>query len=353
MLNIEDKTVFFRVDANSSIGSGHAMRCLSIAQQIEACGGKAIFVVSDEESLAFVRARGMTVTSIPEGIVPFSPEDGAGLAALTEEFGVSAVLVDSYAVSENFFAAFVASFDKRKLFYIDDLFDPRHGMLSAPHRWDVGGVVNYGFGAAERSYHSAYAGTGTLLYLGPRYAPIRPQFAFSEACIADDVCRVLVTCGSTNPGMTLEKMVEGCLDALPSAQMDVVVGSFATFDMYVPSQVAIHRGVTDMSPLMRQADLALSSAGSVLYELCAAGVPTVTVPIVENQMPNALGFERQSLGRVLSKDFSARDVKGAIIKIAGDRDGRLASAAMMQQAVDGEGTKRIAGLLLSVTIPDT
>lgn len=38
-----------------------------------------------------------------------------------------------------------------------------------------------------------------------------------------------------------------------------------------------------MSELMQQCDMAVSAAGSTLYELCACGMPTITYVLADNQ----------------------------------------------------------------------
>ena len=46
-------------------------------------------------------------------------------------------------------------------------------------------------------------------------------------------------------------------------------------------------------------DLVISAAGTTLYELYTLGVPTIVVPIVENQLANAKGYEKTGIGKAL------------------------------------------------------
>ena len=75
-----------------------------------------------------------------------------------------------------------------------------------------------------------------------------------------------------------------------------VVGVFCRFEDFVSAQepsVHVFRNLDDLAPLMREADLVVSAAGTTLYELCAVGVPTVTVPVVDSLLANVCGFDKR------------------------------------------------------------
>ena len=46
--------IFFRVDSNNMIASGHIMRCITIAKEVIRRGYKAKFLISDNESISFL-----------------------------------------------------------------------------------------------------------------------------------------------------------------------------------------------------------------------------------------------------------------------------------------------------------
>ena len=75
-----------------------------------------------------------------------------------------------------------------------------------------------------------------------------------------------------------------------------VVGVFCRFEDFVSAQepsVHVFRNLDDLAPLMREADLVVSAAGITLYEPCAVGVPTVTVPVVDSLLANVCGFDKR------------------------------------------------------------
>ena len=50
--------LYIRSDGNEKIGTGHIMRCLSIADAVREAGGTCIFVIADSKMEAVIRANG-------------------------------------------------------------------------------------------------------------------------------------------------------------------------------------------------------------------------------------------------------------------------------------------------------
>lgn len=294
-----DETVYYRVDGDSSIGAGHIVRCVSIAQEVEAQGGKAVFVSTNEESVKILQKYNfepLLVGGDPRHLGKF---DAQKLADVMD--GDTSVLVDSYGITNEFFDT-CADLDL-KVAYIDDMYTFETGSLSDPVRRNVRVLINYSFGFSEEDYDNVYKGTSTKLLIGPKYAPVRKVFRekADQYQVRDKVENVLITTGSTNPNKSLEKMAQGCRDALSDAHISVVVGPNASFDSSLVSKLNLHliKGATDLSDYMFGSDLVISAAGTTLYELYTLGVPTIVVPIVENQLANAKGYEKTGIGKAL------------------------------------------------------
>lgn len=50
--------VWIRADGNEHIGTGHVMRCLAIAEALEAAGVQVCFVMADDAAAKLVKSRG-------------------------------------------------------------------------------------------------------------------------------------------------------------------------------------------------------------------------------------------------------------------------------------------------------
>ena len=273
--------IIIRADANSWLGSGHVIRCLSISKELVRFGYKTFFAVSDEEAKCFVEQRGGSASVISGDPSHFVFDDGARIVHFANEVGAEIVLIDSYAVTDEFFAGIASKKASCKIAYIDDLYTFERGHLIRPHRWPVDLLIDYLLYADPRSYKNIYGGTDTETLIGPAFAPIRSHFANFTGESAYNGENILITTGSMNPGNLLERIVDACLE-LPSCKtINVVVGSQASF--VPPSEdrrISVLRGIDDLAPYMQKADLVVSAAGTTLYELSAVGVPTLAILMV-------------------------------------------------------------------------
>lgn len=294
-LHLQDKAsmgpTLIRVDANARIGSGHAMRCLTIAARIRSDKQPVTFAVSDGESYSFLKSLGEEPLMLGGTATELSAADGAALAESAAKIHAKHVLIDSYGVDDAFFNTLSATMSQNAITtYIDDMYTYSTGILEQPHRWAVDNLINYSFYADAGLYEAVYESSDTTLLLGPDYAPIREQFFIKEHAQHEGLERVVVMTGSTNPNHALEHMVVSCRDALPSAHIDIILGHNATFTGQLDRKMSLHRGLTDLSELMHSADLAVSAAGTTLYELWAAKVPTIAIALYQNQVKNLKGF---------------------------------------------------------------
>jgi len=108
-------------------------------------------------------------------------------------------------------------------------------------------------------------------------------------------------------------------------------------------KLVLHENLNDLSDLMKRVDLAISSSGSTLYELCASGVPTLSIIIVDNQVEIASQMDKHGLVKCLGwfnqlkKDKVIHEIK----VLCDDYEKRREMVSRQQQLLDGNGAKRI------------
>jgi UDP-2,4-diacetamido-2,4,6-trideoxy-beta-L-altropyranose hydrolase len=369
--------IAFRVDASIEIGTGHVMRCLTLAAALRERGANCVFLCRPHEGnlLDFIAEQGFRALALPqleatrEDAQNDDPSHAAwlganwaedardSLSALANHTGGAAVdwlVVDHYALDARWEKALRPAC--KRLMVIDDLAD-------RPHDCDL--LLDQSLGREAADYAGLLSPAATTL-LGPRYALLRPEFALlrgkSLARRAEPKLeRLLVTLG----GVDKDNVTTRVLDALDAStlpetvRVTVVMGPRAPWLDAVRSRAARMRhptevlvGVRDMARLMAQSDLAIGAGGSTTWERCALGVPSILLVAAENQKDIAK-YMHQSGAAVSVGDF--RDA-GCKDRIAFEVEQIVASVARLgkmsrdaAEISDGNGLERVATALLERT----
>ena len=240
--------IAFRVDASLQIGTGHVMRCLTLADALAAQGADCLFICREHQGnlIEHIRNKGYCVHALP--VLPSvcasslaintvsdeqslahshwlgatQVEDAAACAAILAGVKPDWLIVDHYALDARWELALKSHY--RKLMVIDDLAD-------RPHLCDL--LLDQTFGRDAEDYHELVPAISRLL-CGSRYALLRPEFAalrdYSLQRRANPQLRqLLITMGGVDKdnatGQVLEAL-RGC--ALPAqCHITVVMGTTA------------------------------------------------------------------------------------------------------------------------------
>jgi UDP-2,4-diacetamido-2,4,6-trideoxy-beta-L-altropyranose hydrolase len=303
--------VAFRVDASRQIGTGHVMRCLTLANALAAHGVHCQFICGSHEGnlIEFVRSRGHLAHALPTACEMRAATSASSLGASTPDLNHSYwasfeeerdaqacaqllaawhpdwLIVDHYALDARWER--VLRPHCRRLMVIDDLAD-------RPHVCDL--LLDQTFGRDAADYLPLVP-DGCRLLCGSRYAMLRPEFAAIRSYSLQRRCpatlrELLITMGGVDKdnvaGQVLQAL-RAC--ALPlDCRITVVMGTLAPWldeirtqapSMPCPTRVLV--GISDMAALMADSDLAIGAAGSTSWELCCLGVPTLLVCTAANQ----------------------------------------------------------------------
>lgn len=178
--------VVFRADASIEIGTGHVMRCLTLADALRARGASCYFICKLHEgnliklieskgyvvySLALVNLKDERTTyqkSIPhfEWLGGSQSQDAKLCEPVLKSLKPNWLIVDHYALSSEWENLLQPYFDK--LFVIDDLADRSHNC-------DL--LLDQTFGRSSEDYHSLTPPNCNVM-CGPGYALLRAEFSF-------------------------------------------------------------------------------------------------------------------------------------------------------------------------------
>ena len=169
--------------------------------------------------------------------------------------------------------------------------------------------------------------------------------------------KILITMGGSDSLNIAGKLGKCLLQSLPEhMELDIICGRFNPHLSRLNEmaendpRVHVHVDVPDMWNRMVQADIAISAAGSTMYELSTMGVPSVCCYYVENQRRIAEGFA-EKVQMINAGDFSADEktvlskLTEAVCALAEDVNARKALSERMQRVTDGCGADHIAEVL--------
>jgi UDP-2,4-diacetamido-2,4,6-trideoxy-beta-L-altropyranose hydrolase len=332
--------ILFFADAGSTVGGGHVMRCLTLAQALRQRGAVCGFV-ANPAAAAILDAFGA------EGIerVSAAGEGTAMVLAAARDWSADVVVVDHYGFGRVDETALRAP--GRVLMAMDD--------LRRAHDCDL--VLDSNLGRTEADY------PGIQALAGPVFALVRPEFvALREAALArralgETPRRLLVSLGLTDVGGVTARVVQALMPELGELTLDVVLGEGAASLKRLRSlaarddRVRLHINTRHMPALTAQADLAIGAGGSSTWERCCLGLPTVTVVLADNQRPNALALEAAGAALTLEADAGDFDdrLRAMFRELIGDSSRRQKIGQVAATLCDGQGAERIADRLLTLT----
>jgi len=358
----------FRADASLLMGSGHVMRCLTLADALAAQGAQCHFISRAHPGnlLELIRQRGFAVTALPVEL-PLPPAntqvasehlkapvhaswlgcdwqtDAEQTRLILAKLQPDWLVVDHYALDQRWEAALRPHY--KKLMVIDDLAD-------RPHHCDL--LLDQNLGRQPQDYANLVPAQCKLL-IGPQYALLRPEFAalrgYSLQRRQQPVLKqLLITMGGVDQpnatGQVLQAL-KGC--ALPQdCRISVVMGLQAPWLSQVrgqaqampwPTEVLVN--ISDMAQRMADSDLAIGAAGSTSWERCCLGLPTLLVVLADNQRLGVQALQ-EAQAALLIGDVSDIAMKLPLALNASVSHHRLCDMRTATAAItDGRGVDKV------------
>ena len=337
------------------IGSGHVMRCLTLADALSELGNKVVFICKDHNSnlINKIINSGYEVKVISvslsndvnsqlthaEWLGGTQEEDADKTLAAIELFDVDWMIVDHYAIDE-FWHKRIRPHVKRT-FVIDDLGDRKH-------HCDI--LLDQNLGATLEKYQDIVPENCELL-LGPQYALLRPEFAqwrnktIERRRHVKIPKNILVSLGGVDSQNITTNVINELskLSILADVEVNVVLGSQSPHINAVEIaaqkallKVNVHVDSIRMAELMSQADLAIGSSGSSSWERCALGLPAINFVIAENQIGIALALESAEAAITIRGE----DELSSKLNIAIQNLKKMSIEASL--ICDGSGVKRVS-----------
>ncbi len=357
--------IAFRTDASFQIGTGHVMRCLTLAGALREHGAQCTFISRPHAGhlLDFIQQRGHKAKTLALADDAFNAfaypshaqwlgTDWSSDAAQTQqalgEQVVDWLVVDHYSLDRRWEQTLRPH--TRRIMAIDDLAD-------RPHDCDL--LLDQNLGRQTKDYGGLLS-RHTQTLIGPAYALLRPEFAqWREHSLQRRAQPMLKNLLITMGGVDHVNATGQVLDALSCCELStdllitVVMGPTAPWLAQVQAQAAamprptqVLAGVSNMAQLMAESDLCIGAAGGSAWERCAMGLPTLVLILAANQHSGAMALQSHDAAWVA---VDAQQLTAQISALL-DKNTQTAALQKMSQAaanlVNGNGASQVVELLL-------
>jgi UDP-2,4-diacetamido-2,4,6-trideoxy-beta-L-altropyranose hydrolase len=226
-------------------------------------------------------------------------------------------------------------------------------------RFECDVLLNQNLGVAAEDY-KPYVLPKTTLLLGPGYALLNAKIRqhVGSYLASAKPRRVLVTLGGADPANHTARVLKELAD-ISDLEIDVVLGSLYPHanpgDNLVgvtPGRVRVHRGLDSLLDLARQADLAVTAAGSTVWEFACLGVPMVVVGTADNQERVLRGLEKEKAAKVLGRieDLDSGAIAKSVNRLMADPAGLRELSSSASSLVDGQGVERVVDVIAEQVI---
>lgn len=359
--------VVIRADAAPAIGTGHVMRCLTLADRLRALGAVVRFVCRAHAGHLgdLIAARGFAVDLLPAPDTAFAAAGHAGWLGASqaedaaETLAVLAraqvrpdwLIVDHYGID----AAWQRQLRPAvgHIMVIDDLAD-------RPHECDV--LLDQNLAPAGAARYDGLVPAHCARLCGPRYALLREEFAAARATLpARDgtVRRLFVFLGGADQHNDTGSVL-AALAGMDNLETDVVIGAANPHHATLARQCAalpgvrLHRQVDNVAALMAQADLAIGAGGGAMWERCSVGLPAIVLALAENQRPGCAALAEAGGALYLGESGPDSGTRlAAALQVARASPWLLRQMGATGLAlVDGEGAARVARRLVAQGLAD-
>ncbi len=397
--------IAFRTDASLQIGTGHVMRCLTLADELRQRGAKISFICRELPGnlIGLIEHKGYSVLRLPPpagnadamcypplscngGLGGISSDlmvrqnvnlshnprlsNGEAVNSTSKELAHAAwlgtdwitdaeqtsaalgdtiaewLIVDHYALDARWESALKSQY--HKLMVIDDLADRIH---------DCDIFLDQNMTEGMEARYLGKVPTNCTCLIGPQYSLLRPEFnALRASSLArrksPALERLLICMGGSDAENETGKVIAGIkLSKRRWKHIDVVVGQAYPYIAQLKESLAslssasLHIQTSNMAELMAAADWAVTAGGSMTWEKCVLGLPSLVVILGENQSPIATKMHELGAQKTLgiASNLTPADYAKHLDEIQTHE-----LQAMIDRAsaiCDGTGTEKVLNLL--------
>lgn len=360
--------ILIRADSSLQIGTGHIMRCITLADFLKKNGCKIKFICRDLKGniISLIESKGYPVfklfnrneenTCVPKDnshshwLEVSWQEDADETVEIIKEHSdpIDLMIVDHYAIDSQW-ERVINKFVK-KIMVIDDLADRYH-------QCDI--LLDQNLIQNMNKRYEKLVSDKSVCLIGPKYALLRPEFEKARQMKfgqIEEIRRLFVFFGGVDRTNETTKTLNAIkLLKMANLHVDVVVGSSNPHKEIVRAlcnsmkNTQFYCQINNMAELMAMADLAVSAGGSTTWERFSVGLPSLTIAVARNQIPIAEASQSFGIDNYLgiSKEVFVEKISKSLFNTFKDITQLNNSKQTCMKLVDGRGVNRVGTLILN------
>jgi UDP-2,4-diacetamido-2,4,6-trideoxy-beta-L-altropyranose hydrolase len=269
------KTILFRADSSSTIGTGHIMRDLVLAEQYP--DADIVFAVQDLPGNINhkIKEKGYAIEIL-------SSNDSEELDALIKELGIDMIVIDHYGIDRDFEKQVKIQNPELKIMVLDDTYER--------HYCDI--LLNHNV-YAQASEYRGLVPEDCELRCGADFTLLREEFRIEKRKGRQnrndpEHLNVFIAMGGADHS-NLNIEILKVLDGFPAIYPHVVTTTANRFLPELKSYVAnkarvtLHIDTDQVAKLMNEADFAIVTPSVTVNEIIYLNVPFIAIKTADNQ----------------------------------------------------------------------
>ena len=335
--------IAFRVDCSSKIGSGHLVRCLNLARQLNKNFKKIFFLVKKSDyfeiNQKFILQNKCKPIIFGKDDKTFSiKSDVTSTLKICKKKKIDTLIVDNYQIDHSWENRVKKKI--KKLIVIDDLANRKHNC-------DI--LIDQNYVKNLSSRYNNLTNKNCVKLLGPKYNLLNDSFNNSKFSSDRKVKKIFIFF-STVFKSNLYNLVTSILskEEFKNFKINYVIGNVSKKKIIklkkkLPANFKLFSKQKNLHRLMKKSSFAIGSGGTNTWERINLALPSIVFCIAPNQKKICNFLDQKNIIHYLgvikknskSKLYSA--IRNMIYNFKKEKDLALENKSL----IDGYGTKRI------------
>lgn len=349
--------ILIRADASIDIGTGHIMRCLTLADEFQKHNCNVTFVCREESGHLGekIKEREHSVLFINKdeyrsdsngNTESYWEKDFEETNKILENQNFDWAVIDHYKLDYRWEEKIRSKVDK--VMVIDDLVDRKHTCEI---------LLDQTFGRNVSEYNHLLPEYCQIL-TGTTYALIRPEFSeCRESSLArrkySEIKQLLISLGGVDKNNVTTEILKHLVNSsLPEdCTIKILLGTTSPWYDSVNQEaqklkwdVEVLVDPDQIPHILAESDLAIGAAGSSAWERCALGLPTLMIMLADNQKDIAFVLS-QCNAVILVNEVS--EINEQIDLLLSDRDKLINIGKSASEICKGDGVYTVSASVLN------